>query len=235
MQLQNFTPFLFASAYMFSASSAFATAEGFECHARMTVHGNPNIKKGDFSPAVEFAHIEFVSNMVGFGATGGRTQEITLADSKLFLVKMNQGELETRHKADKVEGAVVLVAGTPKAWKTYGKADGVSSFDGLGFLLDGAVDDMGCDDSAHVPFRITAHANSVTWTVVNGPGKDEVVVTQDVPVTVVGIYSRSDKEHLHMVKGYNFHAHVVIPGQDVAGHIRELDLRDGGTLYLPAQ
>lgn len=225
---------MFVGVFALSASSVFAAA-GFECHAQMIAHENPNMMNGDFSPAIKFADVKFVPNMVGFGATGGRAQEVTIDDSKLFLVKTEQGKLKTRYKADKDEGAVVLVAGAPKAWKAHGKADGVGSFDGLGFLLDNAVDDMGCDDSTRVPFKITAHANSVTWSVVNGPGKDEVIVTKDVPVTVVGIYSRTDKEHLHMVKGYNFHAHVVIPGQDVAGHIRELDLRDGGTLYLPAK
>jgi len=234
MKLKKLSLPLLAGALALSTSSAFAAA-GFECHAQMIAYDNPNMKKGDLSPSVKFADVKFVPNMVGFGATGGRAHEITVEDSKLFLVNSEQGTLKTRHQADMGEGAMVLVAGAPKAWKSYGKADGVGSFDGLGFLLDKAVDDMGCDDSARVPFKITAHANSVTWSVVNGPGKDEVVVTKDVPVTVVGIYARTDKEHLHMVKGYNFHAHVVLPGQDAAGHIREIDLRDGGTLYLPAE
>lgn len=223
---------LIAIAQLALASSALAS--GFACNSPLIAHDNPNMMKGDFSPSVSFDTVTIQPTMVGFGATGGRSQEITLADGKLFLVKSEGESLKTRHKADKGEGAVVLVAGAPAAWKVFGKADGVASFDGLNFLLDNAVDDMKCDDSARVPFKITAHANSVTWSVVDGPGKDKVITSKDVDVTVVGIYSKTDKESLHMVKGYNIHAHVVVPGQNVAGHIREIELQDGGTLYMPA-
>ncbi len=223
---------LIAITHLTLASSALAA--GFTCNSPLIAHDNPNMMKGDFSPSVKFDAVTIEPTMVGFGATGGRLQEITLADGKLFLVKREGESLKTRHKADKGEGAVVLVASAPAAWKAFGKADGVGSFDGLNFLLDNAVDDMKCDDSARVPFKITARANSVTWSVVDGPGKDKVVTSKDVDVMVVGIYSKTDKEHLHMVKGYNIHAHVVIPAQDVAGHIRELNLQDGGTLYMPA-
>jgi hypothetical protein len=37
-----------------------------------------------------------------------------------------------------------------------------------------------------------------------------------------------------MVKGYNLHAHVYLLKNGVAGHIHEIELEDGGTLYLPA-
>ena len=194
-----------------------AMASGFTCNSPMIAHDNPNVMKGDFSPSVKFDAVKIQPTMVGFGATTGRSQEITLVDGKLFLVKSEGESLKTRHKADKGEGAVVLVAGAPAAWKAFGKADGVGSFAGLNFLLD-AVDDVKCDDSARVPFKTTTHANSVTWSVVDGSGKDKIVTSKGVGVTVVGIYSKTDKESLHMVKGYNIHAHVVIPGQDAAGH-----------------
>jgi len=209
-------------------------AGDFSCNTPLIAHENPNIVKGDFSASVKFDAVKFAPTMVGFGGTGGRAQEITIADGTLFLVKDEGGTLRIRHKADNGEGAVVLVVGAPMAWKAFGKSDGANSFDGLEFLLDSAVEDMKCDDNARLPFKIVAHANSVTWSVADGPDKDKIITSKDVDVMVVGIYSKTDKERLHMVRGYNLHAHVVIPGQDVAGHVNDIDLQDGGTLYLPA-
>lgn len=211
-----------------------ANAGNFDCHAPVTAHENVNTVKGDFSAVVKFGDVKLTSTTVGFGAAANRADEITVVDGKLFLVNGATGSLKTRHQSAPNEGAVVYVTGSPASWREAGKVDGVSSFDGLSFALDNAVEDIKCDESAVVPFKITGRAKSVHWTVVNGANKEISNTNNDVDVTLVGIYSKTDKEHLHMVKGYNLHAHVYFPKLGMAGHIQEIDLEDGGMLYLPA-
>lgn len=211
-----------------------ATAGDYDCHAPVSAHENQNVTHGDFSAAVKFTEVKLTPTTVGFGAAANRADEITVIDGELFLVRGDNGSLEARHQPNHSEGAVVLVTGSPIAWNETGKIDGVSSFDGLNFALDNAVDDMKCDERAVVPFKIVGHAKSVNWTVVNGSNKEINNANHDVDVVVAGIYSKTDKEHLHMVKGYNLHAHVYFPKLGVAGHIQEIDLEDGGMLYLPA-
>jgi hypothetical protein len=193
-----------------------------------------NTVKGDFSAAVKFADVKLIPTTVGFGATANRADEVTVVDGKLFLVSGATGSLKVRHQTKPDEGAVVYVTGSPVAWSDAGKVDGISSFDGLSFALDNAVEDAKCDDNAVVPFKIVGHAKSVHWTVVNGANKEISNASNDVDVVIIGIYSKTDKEHLHMVKGYNLHAHVYLPKDGMAGHIHEIELEDGGTLYLPA-
>ena len=211
-----------------------AYAGNFDCHAPVSAHENVNTAKGDFSAAVKFADVKSTPTTVGFGATANRADEITVVDGKLFLVNGATGSLKARHQAKSDEGAVVYVTGSPVAWRDAGKVDGISSFDGLGFALDNAVEDIKCDDSAVVPFKIVGHAKSVHWTVVNGANKEISNTSNDADVVIVGIYSKTDKEHLHMVKGYNLHAHVYLPKDGMAGHVQEVELEDGGTLYMPA-
>lgn len=211
-----------------------AIAGVYDCHAKVTAHENMNTVKGDFSAAVKFAAVKLTSTTVGFGATANRADEITVVDGNLLLVRGDTGGLKVRHQPWANEGAVVFVSGSPLAWNESGRVDGISSFDGLGFALDNAVDDMKCDESAVVPFKIVAHAKSVQWTVVNGSNMEVSNNNTDVDVIIVGIYAKTDKDHLHMVKGYNLHAHVYLPQNGLAGHIQEIDLADGGMLYLPA-
>jgi len=211
-----------------------AHAGSYECHAPVAAHENPNVTRGDFSAAVKFDEMKLTPTTVGFGATANRADEITIVDGKLLLVRGGKAGLNARNQPSPNEGAVVLVSGTPAVWREAGKVDGVSSFDSLNFALDNAVDDMKCDGSAVVPFKIVGHAKSVHWSVVNGPNKEVMNANNDVDVVIVGVYAKTDKEHLHMVKGYNLHAHVYLPTDGVAGHIQEVELEDGGMLYLPA-
>lgn len=211
-----------------------ANAGNFDCHAPVTAFENVNAIKGDFSAAVKFADVTLTSTTVGFGAAANRSDEITVVDGKLLLVNGATGSPKARrHPPAPNEGAVVYVTGSPALWSEAGKVDGVSSFDGLSFALDNSVEDIKCDESAVVPFKIIGHAKSVHWSVVNGANKEISNTSNDVDVVIVGVYSKTDKEHLHMVKGYNLHAHVYLPKDGVAGHIHEIELMDGGMLYLP--
>ena len=55
----------------------------------------------------------------------------------------------------------------------------------------------------------------------------------DLDVEIVGIYTQKDKAKYFMVKGYNIHPHVVLLKKDHAGHMRDVDLEEGATLFLP--
>lgn len=205
------------------------------CSVPLSVNENPNVTKGDFSPSVLFSAVTLSKHSVGYGASAQRADEITVADGSLYLLSKDKGgKVLTRHQANKGEGAVVYVVASPNAWQEKGKTEGISSFDGLDFAVDEAIASLKCDDAAVVPFKIIGHAKRVVWSVVDGPSHELTQTHQNVDVQLVGIYAKQDKARLHMVKGYNLHAHVVIPSLDMAGHIHDIDLADGATIYLPA-
>jgi hypothetical protein len=211
-----------------------ALAGGFQCNPPLIAHTNPNSTNGDFSAVVKLEAVKLAPLTTGFGATANRANELSVLDGKLYLVQAEGEKFSVRNQPTKGEGAVVMVAASPDAWKEAGKVEGAGSFDGLNFALDNAADDAKCGDNAQFAFKIVGHANSVKWSVINGPTKTVHMTSNDVPVTVFGIYSKTDKDRLRMAKGYNLHAHVYLPGRDMAAHVDEIDLKDGGMLYLPA-
>lgn len=212
-----------------------ALANDFQCRLPLMVFANPTATKGDASPAVKLKDIKLAATTVGYGATANLADEITVIDGTFYLARHEDGQVKLRSSFDVDEGALKLMAASPTAWKAAGKMAGVTSFDGLDFALDQAADDMKCDNSAQFAFKITGHAKSVKWSVVNKvPRKDFVSTNHDVDVVVVGIFARTDKNRLAILKAYDIHAHVHMPSENLAGHVIEIDLDDGAMLYLPA-
>lgn len=211
-----------------------AQAASDACHPPVSVQVNPNIATGDFSASVQLDAVVRTPTTIGFGATANRADEITLVDGKWVLVRGVHDQLDVRHQPNPNEGAVVLVTASPIAWRELlGKMDDIHALNALDFMLDNAVEDMGCDASAVVPFKVIAHAKSVKWSIANTPSKDIYQVSQDVDVVIVGVHTQENRKHWRMANGYNLHAHVYFPQRDLAGHLEEIDLQGGGKLYLP--
>lgn len=210
-----------------------ANAQSDACHAPVSAQVNPNIPKGDFSAAVQLGNVPLTPTTIGFGATANRADEITLVDGRWIIVHHGKDKLDVR-QPNPQDGAVVLVTGSPMAWREAGKIADIHSVSALDFALENAVEDMGCDEKAVVPFKLLGHANRIKWSVATSPNSDREQTSQDVEVVIVGIHTKTDKSRWRMAKGYNLHAHVYFPQTGLAGHLEEIDLQGSGTLYLPA-
>ncbi len=210
-----------------------ANADNDACHAPVTAHVNPNIPKGDFSAAVQLSDVPLTPTTIGFGATANRAEEITLVEGQWVIVHSDKDKLDVRHRPRPDDGAVVLVTGSPTAWHEAGKIADIHSVNAIDFALENAVEDMGCDEKAVVPFKLLGHAKSIKWSIATSPSTDSEQTSHDVDVVIVGIHTKTDKSRWRMVKGYNLHAHVYFPQNGQAGHLEEIDLQGSGTLYLP--
>lgn len=62
---------------------------------------SPKGAAGEFAPNVLFSETPFDSLSVGYGAAGGRSDEITIADGRLYLVRPDRaGGVQTRHATE---------------------------------------------------------------------------------------------------------------------------------------
>lgn len=68
-----------------------ASAANVECFAPVTAVSHPEKgAQGDFSPNVLFSEVSLSPRSVGYGAAGGRSDEITIADGRLYLVRPDE-------------------------------------------------------------------------------------------------------------------------------------------------
>lgn len=215
------------------SAAAAASAETIECLAPVRAFSNPDkAARGDVSANALFSEVELRATSVGYGAAGGRSDEITVADGRLYLVRPDGlGGVRTRHKADAGEGAFMLQEASPLAWSNSSALVGVSSVDDLGRRLDEAVRAAGCEDGARLAFRIEGRVTSATWSLDTLPARAEFT-TLGAPALIVGIYTTMDAARHAMPAGRNFHAHIVFPAADAAGHLRSLVLENGAQLKL---
>jgi hypothetical protein len=212
-----------------SASSAAAV----ECFAPVTAVSHPEKgAQGDFSPNILFSQVPLSARSVGYGAAGGRSDEITIADGRLYLVRPDgAGGARTRHGAADGEGAFMLQIISPAAWSRRASLKGVTSLDELGKRLDDAVAKAGCPNGARLAFRIEGRVKAATWSLDTLPTRAQLN-TLARPVVIVGLYTTLDGPRHAMPDGRRFHAHIVIPVTDAAGHLQTVALEDGAKLWL---
>jgi alpha-acetolactate decarboxylase len=232
--MQKRTLFFIATTLISFNAAAADTAKN--CITAVSSHSDrTKMEAKDYTATVEWKAVDLQPTSVGYGTAGGREHELTIVDGKVYRVRPTDGDaLEVKTDTPTDGGAFMLQVATPTAWEeSPDKMDAIGSFDDLSFAFDELVDSMGCGEDVVLPFKITGHANKVTWSLDTLP-KEKVTESSDEDVTIVGLYNRNDKQKLFMVPGYNLHAHVVLNGKQQAGHIRDLDLAEGATLYLPA-
>lgn len=212
-----------------------ATAQ-VQCINPVDSHGErERIVQGDYSATVRWRQVALSRNTIGYGSAEQRAYELTIDHGKVHMVRpAEDGGFEVRHDPAPDGSAVMLQLATPSRWQAAGSLDAISSFDDLSFVFDEMQEDLGCGDDAVLPFRIEGHIQEATWSLDTRP-KNHVGHAKAQRATIVGIYSSQNKKRLFMVPGYNLHAHIVLHGNGLAGHLRNLTLDEGAQLYLPGQ
>jgi len=214
-----------------------AVAGDIACTVPMQAWSNlEKMTKGDFSANVHWDQVTLTSTSIGYGPTANRENETTIIDGKVYFDHPDaSGKVikATTMAPSKKLGSAMLIIASPKAWiKMPDAMDAISSFDDLNFVFDDVVDDQECGDDVVLPFKIVGHANKLSMSLDTKPN-DLLKDYQNKEVVIEGIYNRDSKEKYFMVKGYNIHPHVLMTQDQIAGHLRDVDLAEGATLYLP--
>jgi len=193
----------------------------------------PGAATDDLAAVARFADVTLTPDAVGYGAAGERRDEITVANGTLFLVRSAGEGHATRRKAEPEEGPLMMHLVPVRARADPRPLWAAGSLDELAARLDAAVAAAGCGADATLAFRIEGRAAEVTWSLDSRPERREVKNTGE-SVTIVGLYSTTVGAYA-LPAGRRFHAHVVVPGVDGAGHVRAVRLVDGGNLRLQAR
>lgn len=192
------------------------------------------MSQGDFSANAQWRDFTLTPNSIGFGSAAGREYEITVVDGKAIMAHPGKGdEIIIRNDPKPEEGVAMLQLASPERWGVVVRLDAIGSFDDLGFEMDQQVEDAGCGDDALLPFKIVGEAERIDWRMDTIPSREMTTTRQ--PVVLVGLYNRNARQTHFMVRGYNLHAHVYFPDSGQGGHLRDLQLKEGATLYMPVQ
>ncbi len=207
-----------------------------DCTADVQSFANPEAgARGDFSSNVTFSDIRIGSKAIGYGAAGGRSDEITIADGALHLARP-EGPAGYRQRvgADIGEGAYMLQLINVEAWGSEAALPALSNLDALGAAISAQARSAGCGGPTKLAYRIEGRVRRAEWSLDTLPQRGDFV-TEGQDVVVVGLFANSEQGRHFVPEGRNIHAHAVFPGQGVAGHLKALELEPGARLQVQAR
>lgn len=205
------------------------------CTATIHSYANPEAgARGDYSPNVLFANVAPSRNAVGYGAAGGRSDEITIADGVLHLARPDgAGGHAERRTAARGEGAYMLQLVNVGAWRDSALIDGAASLDALGAVVGAKVSVGGCTGPAKLAYRIEGRIRTAEWSLDTLPARGDFAAAGQ-NVVIVGLYANTDQAAHFVPEGRNIHGHIVFPALGVAGHLKAVELEPGSRLQLQA-
>jgi len=225
---------------MLLASAACAAGPGVPitafCVADVQGYANPEAgARGDFSPNVAFSSVRIGPGAIGYGAAGGRSDEITIADGALHLARPDgPGGYRQRVGADVGEGAYMLQLVNVETWGPEVALPLVSSLNVLGAAISEQAGSAGCGGPTKLAYRIEGRVRRAEWSLDTLPQRGDFVA-EEQDVVVVGLFANFEQGRHFVPEGRNIHAHAVFPALRVAGHLKALELEPGARLRLQAR
>jgi hypothetical protein len=206
------------------------------CVADVQGYANPEAgARGDFSPNVGFSSVRIGPGAIGYGAAGGRSDEITIAGGTLHLARPDgPGGYRQRVGADAGEGAYMLQLVDVEAWGSEIALPVISSLDALGTAISDEARSAGCGGPVKLAYRIEGRVRRAEWSLDTLPQRGDFVA-EVTDVVIVGLFASFEQARHFVPDGRNIHAHAVFPALGVAGHLKTLELEPGARLQLQAR
>lgn len=219
--------------------------------AQLVEHGSMHETIGNqkHGPRVAVADLIQQPHFFGVGAVSGLAGEITIADSKAFVTKVDANGVPNEAAAADVE-ATLFVGQTVASWTEIPINEPISP-DVIDTFIANQASERGLDSSEPFVFVINGPCTHVKLHVINGacPVRarmmEETLPSSQKPYelesetlkgTVVGVYAKDAAGKLTH-HGTSQHAHLLYQarqdGGSLTGHLERYGLAKGAVLKLP--
>ena len=207
-----------------------------DCNPTIDVFGTKqSIITRNFIDSVKLHDINLSSTAVGYGPSAGYKDEITIIDGQFHIATAtSKTTLNLSNTISDDIGAVFLVTSSPDKWMQFKVQDQISGTKEIVDLIAQQLKANGCDQQVSIPFKITADAEQIKWSIVGRP-KGASSIESNQKVTIIGIYSTLKSNGYFLPKNFEIHAHVNIPNKNITGHLRNIETLKNISIYLPAK
>jgi acetolactate decarboxylase len=208
---------------------------------------------GKADGTMELRFFEGKDNMYAVGPAAGLDGEITLRDSKPYVSKVRGNDYSVDNTLN--HDALFLVWAQVPDWKEVGIADDVKNYIELQEYIKEQASALGIDVSMPFPFQVSGTPAEILWhiNVDRTEGKQitrelfvkskEIYTIHDEPVDIVGFYSENHygvfiSQYAPATKPDSgaknaVHMHFISRSSKAAGHVDDIALTEGMTLFLP--
>ena len=228
--------FILASLVLMSCSPKIATKAPptkMACHVEtQALDIRDNGKGRTLAKSILLADIERTPTTIGYGPALNPKAEITILDGNYYLTQPDGINPETHHQPADGQGATFIVTADAGVWMEGAPLPDVVNLQDISKAIGTYAKLSGCEDISVFPFKIKAHAKTLTWSITGSP-KSLKGITNDVDMIIVGIYDNSGEPRNAIMSGLDIHPHVVIASHNLSGHLNAVTLDPGAMLFVP--
>ncbi len=196
----------------------------------------------DISAQIDLKSLENTKNLYGLGALTNLKGEILIFAGVPFITSVKNGMVKLDQSYD--HQAALLVYTEQANWQPIDIPESIVSLKDLEIFISKASVEYSIPQDQPYPFLIRGKVKSAQWHVIDWPEGDTEHThakhkasglhgtIADETVEILGFYS--DKHHgVFTHHTTNMHLHVKNQAGNIAGHLDELSLGKGMTLFLP--
>lgn len=201
------------------------------------------IDEGDFSATISIDSLINTPNLYAIGPIEGLKGEITINDGEISVATMENDNPKFSSTALNTK-AIFMVYGSCSDWKKISIEKPLSGIDEIEAYIKEKIPTNGLDMEKPFPFRIEGNVNSLNYHIIykkdNAPhnmaehqkSKQKFEIDNE-NIEIIGFWADSSGEKVYTHPGHRTHIHFIKKDSKQSGHIDDIKLEQGATLYLP--
>lgn len=197
---------------------------------------------GDLSARIALTDLPDDGTLVAVGPVEGLKGEITVYGGVAYVSTVENGREVVRQTTD--VGAIFLAYGGVSAWRAVGATSVLEGFDEIeAFVAENAAA-VGLDPDTAFPFRFEGTASRLGYHVIfrteDGVHDHAAHRRAKVPfradgerIAVAGVWADLESVGRYTHPGRRSHMHAIVGDGRGAGHVDDIRIDAGATLFLP--
>jgi len=200
------------------------------------------LHRGDLSARIALDSLAGVTGLYAVGPVEGLQGEVTIYDGEPSISTVENGRVRVDSSFE--HRAAFLVYASATEWTAVPIERPIRGLDEAEAFVRAAAEDAGLDLEAPFPFRIEGRADTLTYHVIfktdDAPHDraahhkaKQMFSATDRAVEIVGFWADAAGEGVYTHPGRRTHLHARLADGSASGHVDDLALPAGATLYLP--
>jgi len=201
------------------------------------------MKQGDLSARIALNSLAGVDHLYALGPVEGLRGEVTIYDGMPSITTLSDDAAEVSTAMD--AQAIFLVYGAASEWTEVPVSESITGLEELEAFVRLEAETVGLDLETPFPFRIEGAVDTAAYHVIwrtddramhNHAAHQKakrMFELSDEPVRMVGFWLHAGGEGVYTHPGMRTHVHIMNADNTTSGHLDDLTLPAGATLYLP--
>jgi acetolactate decarboxylase len=196
----------------------------------------------DFSAKIDLDSLKNRQGLMALGPIEDMKGEITILDGVIYTGTMENEQAV--YRKDSVVRAVFLAYGNADQYQNINIEKSIQGLKGVENLVREQAVQNGLDLEKSFPFYMEAQVSDLDYHIIFKEGKEmhghkdhqkakKKFKLDNLKVKVVGVWANSQEEGIYTHDGSRIHLHFVNEETLASGHVDDIKIQLGSTLFLP--